>query len=131
MRVYRLEDKQGRGCFSSKKRMPKYDDTKPEPMHSRFGCTVKEMSWIYCEKNNISRDEYRFGCDSLDKLENYWSDLKRFEDIGWIVAEYEVDEEYIFFGEDAHERKWNGDVRSEINIGSIELAFKADKAVRV
>lgn len=109
MIVYRLEDKEGWGPFTYKKDWPKdYNDD--NAIHSHRGCTVPHDLFPLGRRQN-----YRFGCSSIEKLNKYWGgQLDKWKSNGWIVATYKVRKNYVLTG-----------------LNDIELAFLVEKAVRV
>lgn len=108
MIVFRLEDDRGRGPFSSAKRWPEgYDGEKA--IHNLEGCTVPD------EKYGYDSSSYRFGCRNITQLKKYWGNqLEKFAKDGWVIATYSVRKNYVLF-----------------STKDIELAFKAEKAVRI
>lgn len=111
MLVYRLEDKDGYGPFSYRTDWPKDLDKNDIALHSNYGCTVEN----YHREDLTERKKWRFGCRNITQLRAYWAnELELWEQEGWVVAVYKVRKNYVRLGK-----------------ADIELAFKADKAVRI
>ena len=110
MLVYRLEDKEGYGPFAYRTDWPEgLDDDRP--LHTQYGCTVEG----YHIEDREERMKWRFGCRTMKQLEAYWgNEIGLWEEAGWVVAVYKVRKNYVRLG-----------------TTDIELAFKAEKAVRV
>lgn len=111
MLVYRLEDKEGYGPFAYRTDWPKDIDKESRALHNQYGCTVEN----YPREDRLERMKWRFGCRNITQLREYWgNELAIWEKAGWVVAVYRVRKNYVRMG-----------------TADIELAFKADKAVRV
>lgn len=99
MRVYRLEGK-GWGAFNSNSGLDiKYPE---DALYAQHGNSTGK---------NVYQDEYRFGCDSLDKLIEYFgSDFAYLIEQGAEIVEYNIHKAHVTF-----------------SVLGIELAFLVDK----
>lgn len=104
MIVYRLEH-EGYGIFSSD-----YTTFPTDSIYSEEGCTV------VAARNGRNDREYRFGCDSIEKLIDYFgSDFAHaLGGDGVELVAYKVRRNYVLFSD----------------IG-IEVAFKIEKAEKI
>lgn len=107
MIVYRLEDpKMHRGPFNYPLPWPKKGRGDSDAIHSRMGCTVPI--------GVMDISEYRFATESVAALERYWGKrFKYFLEAGYVIGVYRVRKNHVMFGHKG-----------------LELAFRADKAVR-
>jgi len=103
MIVYRLEGK-GWGAFNSNSGLDiTYTD---DALYAAHGNTTDK---------NVYDEEYRFGCDTLDKLIEYFgSDFAKLLNQGAEIVAYKVHKAHVTF-----------------SVLGIEVAFKIDKAERI
>lgn len=111
MIVYRLEDREHKGAFYSNKSWPKRGRRlEDKALHNRYGCTLP-----FDVKYGPRSKDYRFGTDSLKKLEDYFGNrLKYFLEEGWVIGVYKVRRNYVRFSP-----------------MGIEVAFLVDKSKRL